>query len=230
MLNTNRRWPYGFLDELWQYYEPGSDESTLTLDMTNDKELIGTIEYVLTVCDLSDREKQILRKHYQYHVTYNELGQEFGITNSRAREIALHALRKLRRNSLYKGILLHGVAAYARQNYEIKLDYEFNRRVDERVEQIRKDERECRKRGLQFRRLKAKNSGGDVTEKSQITDLDLSVRSFNALLRSGKRTVADILDIKDRDSLMSIKCLGVKSANEILSKLAGRGFDVGHLV
>ena len=141
-----------------------------------------------------------------------------------------HALRKLRRNSLYKGILLHGVAAYARQNYEIKLDYEFNRRVDERVEQIRKDERECRKRGLQFKRLKAKNSGGDVTEKSQIADLELSVRSFNALLRSGKRTVADILDIKDRDSLMSIKCLGVKSANEILSKLAGKGFDVGHLV
>lgn len=69
-----------------------------------------------------------------------------------------------------------------------------------------------------------------MTEKSQIADLELSVRSFNALLRSGKRTVADILNIKDRDTLMSIKCLGAKSANEILSKLAGRGFDVGHLV
>ena len=81
---------YGFLDDFWQYTEFSSDEETQALDITNDKELTGTVEYVLTVCSLSDKELQILRKHYQQNITYREIGREYGVTGSRAREIARH--------------------------------------------------------------------------------------------------------------------------------------------
>ena len=151
MMNNNRKWPYGFLDDFWQHTEFSSDEETQALDITNDKELTGSVEYVLTVCGLSDKELHILRKHYQQHITYREIGREYGVTGSRVREIASHAMSKLRKNSLYKGILLHGIAAFARQRYKMRMTSEFKKSVEERVAQIRQDEHECRMRGLQFK-------------------------------------------------------------------------------
>ena len=229
-MNTTRRWPYGFLDAFWRFHDPVVDEEISAKKLTNDKELTATVDYVLTTCNLSDREKSIIRLYYQQNMTYREAGREFGISSGRAQQIAVKAIIKLWHNSFYRGILLHGIAAYARQSYKIRMDYEFSRRVDERVDQIRKDERECRKRGLVFRWTGEKKPSGQLTYKSQIADLDLSVRAFNALARSGKRTVADVLELKDKASLLKIKCLGVKSADEILDKLTNKGFDVGHLV
>ena len=230
MMYSNRRWPYGFLDDFWQHTEFSSDEETQALNITNDKELSGSIEYVFTVCDLSDKELQILRKHYQQHVSYREIGRELGITGPRVQQIANNAMNKLRKNSLYKGILLRGVAAYARQRYKMRMTYEFEKSVEARVAQIRQDEHECRMRGLQFRPQGNDKESHRLTQKSKINELNLSVRSFNALMRSGRKTISDILDIKNRESLMSIRNLGVKSADEILHSLRRNGFDVAHLL
>ncbi len=230
MMNNNRRWPYGFLDDFWQYTVFSSDEETQALDITNDKELTGSVEYVLTVCSLSDKELQILRKHYQQHITYRDIGREYGVTGSRVREIASHAMSKLRKNPLYKGILLHGIAAFARQRYKMRMTSEFEKSVEERVAQIRQDEHECRMRGLQFRPQGKDKESNHLTSKSKIADLNLSVRSFNALMRSGRKTISDLLDIKNRETLLSIRNLGVKSADEILKTLQRKGFDVAHLL
>lgn len=54
-----------------------------------------------------------------------------------------------------------------------------------------------------------------------ISDLGLSVRSFNCLKRANFNTVRDILAYIDKEgnSLRNIRNLGVRSENEILSKL-----------
>jgi DNA-directed RNA polymerase, alpha subunit/40 kD subunit len=228
MMYRERRWPLGFLDGFWKHAElPLNEETPAT---TNDKELTGTVEYVLTVCNLSDREVQILRKHYQQHIPYREIGREYGITGARVNQIIDRAMTKLWQNSLYRGILLHGVAAYARQRYKMRMTSEFERSVKERVTEIRRLEHLCRMNGLHPRHLENDNESGPLTRRSGIIDLGLSARSFNALMRAGRKTISDVLDLKNREALMDIRSLGEKCANEILKTLQCKGFDVAHLL
>lgn len=61
-----------------------------------------------------------------------------------------------------------------------------------------------------------------VNEKvSQFTieDIDLSVRSYNALKRSGISTVNDLIESISSCSLLRIRNLGKKSINEIKTRL-----------
>ena len=50
--NSIRKWPYGFLDEFWQW----EDYQYKPPEISDANELIGSIEYVLAVCKLKDRE------------------------------------------------------------------------------------------------------------------------------------------------------------------------------
>ena len=230
MANTDRRWPYGFLDAFWSNHRINEGEVTSGMEITNDKELTGTVEYILAVSNLSDREKTIIRRRYQERKTYREIGKEFGITESTVLDIIHRAVSKLRRNSFYKNVLFCGVAAYARQNYEQRTTWEIDQRVDERVAQILQDERECRRRGLYFRRKSERKSNSHLTDSSRIAELDLSVRSYNALMHSGRKTISDILILKDRGSLLRIENIGGKNADEIIIALQRNGFDAKHLM
>ena len=51
-----------------------------------------------------------------------------------------------------------------------------------------------------------------------ILDLDLSVRSYNCLKRSGIETIKD-LTLKTLDEVQDIKNLGKKSLKEIIDKM-----------
>ena len=57
--------------------------------------------------------------------------------------------------------------------------------------------------------------------KTDITDLNLSVRSYNCLKRAGCNTVGDILRLleKDEGGLRRIRNLGVRSEAEILKNV-----------
>jgi DNA-directed RNA polymerase subunit alpha len=56
-----------------------------------------------------------------------------------------------------------------------------------------------------------------------IEDLDLSVRAYNCLKRSGLMTVRDIL-MKSEDELLALRNFGRKSYDELKAKLVERGF------
>ena len=57
-----------------------------------------------------------------------------------------------------------------------------------------------------------------------IEDLDLSVRSFNCLKRSGAKTLRDLTEMT-RDDLMKVRNLGKKSIEEVIEKLDSLGFS-----
>lgn len=57
-----------------------------------------------------------------------------------------------------------------------------------------------------------------------IEDLDLSVRSFNCLKRSGAKTLRDLTEMT-RDDLMKVRNLGKKSMEEVIEKLDSLGFS-----
>ena len=72
---------------------------------------------------------------------------------------------------------------------------------------------------------------GGRDEKSQlheklIEDLDLSVRVFNSLKRTGIITVGDVLDMLERgpDAMLAIRNFGEKSLDELVAKLKEKGY------
>ncbi len=59
-----------------------------------------------------------------------------------------------------------------------------------------------------------------------IEELDLSVRVFNSLKRTGITTVGDVLDMLDRgaDAMLAIRNFGEKSLDELVEKLQAKGY------
>jgi DNA-directed RNA polymerase subunit alpha len=59
-----------------------------------------------------------------------------------------------------------------------------------------------------------------------IENLDLSVRVFNSLKRTGITTVGDVLELleKGEEAVMSIRNFGEKSLDELRQKMQEKGF------
>lgn len=59
-----------------------------------------------------------------------------------------------------------------------------------------------------------------------IEELDLSVRVFNSLKRTGITTIGDVLDMLDRgpDAMLAIRNFGEKSLDELVAKLREKGY------
>ena len=59
-----------------------------------------------------------------------------------------------------------------------------------------------------------------------IENLDLSVRVFNSLKRTGITTVGDVLDLleKGETAVMSIRNFGEKSLDELRQKMQEKGY------
>ena len=224
---TIREWPYGFLDKFWEcqydHYQPP--------EITDTKELIGSVEYVLAVSKLKDREIEIIRKRFQQLKTYQEIGTDYSISPSAAREACQHALMRLHRNPRYKAILSMGIAAYTRCNYKIVWTMEFDRLVEEQVREIRRDDYRywSRRFGINPETVKARQSDPRAMG-TQLSDLKLSVRSYTCLQNAGCKTVDDVLTFKNKEALLAIRNLGAKSYDEIIRVLKEQGFDVSHLM
>ena len=60
---------------------------------------------------------------------------------------------------------------------------------------------------------------------SSVDDIDFSVRSSNALKRTGLMQVEDIVDAIADESLMRVRNLGKKSYNEIQTKILALGYS-----
>jgi DNA-directed RNA polymerase subunit alpha len=59
-----------------------------------------------------------------------------------------------------------------------------------------------------------------------IEELDLSVRVFNSLKRTGITTIGDVLDMLQRgpDAMLAIRNFGEKSLDELVAKLRDKGY------
>ena len=64
----------------------------------------------------------------------------------------------------------------------------------------------------------AENKVENKANMMTLEDLDLSVRSYNCLKRSGIKTVQDLCNMKESE-LMTVRNLGKKSHKEIIEKL-----------
>ena len=59
---------------------------------------------------------------------------------------------------------------------------------------------------------------------TEVKDLDLSVRSYNALMRAGCKTVGEAITAINENKLFSVRNLGVKSIAEIRRMILEYGY------
>ncbi len=166
---------------------------------------------------LTEREQDILRQRYGEKMTLRAIGQIHGVGQERIRQIIARALRRLRhpsRVNMFKAVPL---AAMVEQNIKYQ-----------------KLSREYELLATAFEMLTAKKADPEVvvtlaelavTMQTPISDLGLSVRSFNCLKRAGKNTLRDIAEMTE-DDLLQIRNLGRKSAEEIIGKIKSYGLDL----
>lgn len=209
-------YPYNLLDTIFK--EP------IQFILTDDQ--LAGLDYAMS-STLTEREITGLKLYYEEGLTLREIGLHFNVTQERARQILAKAIRKLRHPSRTKTIM-YGFEGRQKLNEWAKKEKEL-------------DEQYCaeyiEKKQAWIEKINAINNPPEQEEQStesKIEDpidcMELSVRSYNALLRAlsysdpNNRlhwicTVGDVVNYIKTGNLLRIRNLGKKSAVEILTKL-----------
>lgn len=195
---------------------------------------IGNVEVAMCMCRLTEREKIVLRTRYVRGLNLNETAKEFGLSRERIRQIEAKALRKMRgpngnmRAPVY--IMEHGAKAYV----EMRIERGIQERIDARRAELEKEyqtkmaelNRIIEERGLEPIPATVVDEARENVMVTQTEELNLSVRAYNCLKRSGCDTVRDILrKYPTYEDAMKIRNLGRKSMEEVSVVLRGYGVN-----
>ena len=198
-------YPENLLSELFR------DEDTAVV-LPADFEI--SLEYTLwKLSKQHERGVEILLKRYRDKKSYEQIGNEYGVTRERVRQIVARMIRYLRHPSRLN-IIRHGISGMIdiHGQEEYKKGYNLGYRDGY---SSAKDEEVSYKATVE--RLNP-----------NIEDMDLSVRSFNCLMRAGLKTANDIAKL-DFNQLSRIRNLGRKSLNEVVQRMEELGFDTRHM-
>lgn len=166
---------------------------------------------------LTEREQGVIMHRFQRKLTLEQCGKEYGLTRERIRQIEAKAIRKLRhptRTNMIKSVPLTELQAMHTEYCKLKDDYEWLKKAFESLTAQKAEPGVIIPMAEHASRLEM-----------PIEELDLSVRSYNCLKRSGKKTLRDIVEMTESE-LMDIRNLGSKSASEIRAKLTEYGLGL----
>ena len=210
-----------------------------SIPVMNSNEMKCKIDNLLDE-NLSEREKQIIILRFgldgNKRKTLNECTKLLDttgprITGQRVREIESRAIRKLRR-VIYQIFKTNTILEKKFDNFSLSRrtigilyrkgiytnDELYDFTLTEKISDDMKIDI------LRFLYLSNK-SDDDKQEVISIDDLELSVRAYNCLYRSGVRLIEDITN-KTVDDLMKIRNMGRRSLEEILIKLKDLGYEL----
>ena len=167
---------------------------------------------------LSEKEETMLILRYRHNATLKEIGNYYGVTMERARQIIKGGLKRL--NHPTRWILVEkGLNAYIKD----RIDAE----VSKKVEQALSEEY---KRGYNDA-LAVINSGDDPhaaavdkIKDTPLIDAKFTTRTYNVLRRAGLNTIGDILNRNNVEQIMSINHMTTRTGLEIVNKLHEYGF------
>lgn len=211
-------YPYNLLDDIFQE----EFDHIVTED-----EMDGLNSALAT---LNEREQDLLYLKYQESKSLREIGAIYNKTQSWAQQIIARAVRKLRHPSRSRTILYgengsKRLKALNEKEAELKareLNLELLISELEELNIHEAEITETRKKrlepGYDDPRPSPYKHGGYYYSQA-FEDLDLSVRSFNCLVRTGCDTVTKIIDAIREGTIIKIVNLGQKSVIEIIEKL-----------
>ena len=207
-------WPYNLLDDI--------------LGVPFNHMLTEDEECGLNACldMLSPREKKIILAYYKDGMTLAAIGKDQNVTAERIRQIQAKGVRKLRHPSQLNYIR-YGESGNKYRKELAERELECSER-EEKIEQFLKanDLKEEFFTNVQERfNTNIAYDEAPVTAKGHVgyseafMSLDLSVRSFNCLVRADCHTVADVMQ-KIRDgSIIKIRNFGPKCLVEVIEKV-----------
>lgn len=173
---------------------------------------------------LTIREQQCLHLYFDEEKTLDEIGKIYGVRRERSRQIISKALRKLRHPSKL-AMIKYGIKGQEIANLEsIEKDIDARRaRIDEKVKELNESLAELEEKQHYIEDISGKTCSLKSNEIDELfAELDLSVRSYNALKRAGCTSVNDILNLFKDGSIMKVRNLGRKSIEEIMNKLSAK--------
>ena len=184
------------------------------------KDILQTAETAIDT--LRDREKTVILMRYKDGMTLGEIGNHFGLTRERIRQIEKKAIMKLGAKSLRRKWLI-GLEEDERISKEAE-----EQREQRRIEAQKAFEEEERQRiAKEFELSQNAELCGTAFMNTPLEDLDLDVRSFNCLMRfSDIRTIGQLIEKKLSlgddafyDWLLSLTQLGRKTAEHIIDRI-----------
>lgn len=201
--NIGSEYPLNLLDavdsdNVWQYPVPA--------------DINGTVEYLLHTF-LSQRENDILHQRFKLCKTYAEIGEIYQITGERVRKIEEKALNRLRNPGCMK-YLQNGIFKATQIDINNAAEQAVSAELSTAVAYLR--ELLINKTNFLDERPVI------VTAKTEIEDLNLSVRCYNSVKRAGINKVGDLEKMTFRE-LRLIRNLGKHSLDELIGKLAEQG-------
>ena len=221
-----KTWPWNLVSDIItrKYDYPSDDEAYQKAVKEN--QLFTAKLYVPgfleALEDLTDREQKVLRLRYEEGMTYEQTGNEFGVTRERIRQVEEKAMRKLRNPFFAKQYIL----VDAKTTQDLKKE---NENLMLQVITLRdKLTKIYEAVGCKADVAKEKASEPIKPEPEHmhsIDNMELSVRSYNCLCRAGIKTI-DQLRGKTGQDLMKVRNLGRKSMIEVIEKAKEWGIDI----
>lgn len=166
--------------------------------ITDDELMRYDLRKILYGDFLSEQEKKILELRFKYRLTLDETAAEMQRTRERIRQIEAKALRKIR-------VRKHKLRLYTLEE------------VTEMIEN-------ARERWLAEMDEEEKQKSNGIDDQG-IEELDLSIRTYNCLIRKGIKTIGDIKhfdqnqDKKKYSYWQSVRNLGKRSLEELRTKM-----------
>lgn len=205
----NTTYPQNLIDAIAKYI--GVE---LSVDYSREDVLNG-ISAAISM--LTDQEQKMVIMRYRYHYNLEEVGSQFGVTNERARQIIVRALRKLtvkpRRLLMTEGLEGY-IEAEAKRSSESKI------KIALRQEYMRGYED-----GYAVALgNKVENNTAPEDQAILVTDLNLPIRATNCLVRANLGTLDKVLAVASAEDIRKIRNLGVKSSATIAKRLNDLGF------
>lgn len=194
-------YPFNLLDKLygnWVVFH----KINLTKDLTKDLDEIFN-KY------LTEREETVLKLKYASNLTLEMIGIIFNVNKERIRQIEGRAIRKLRKNGIMELILYS-----TRKERESALE---DIKVLEL--QIKKHEKTLINYNQTPVTSYTNDKKYDSLLKKDLDQLNISIRTYNSLIRADLRTIEDVLKIITDVKLLNIRSFGKKAFFELLSAL-----------
>jgi len=177
-------------------------------ETNGDVHVRGVMDAIKT---LDDREQRILESYYRYDMMHKQIGEKFGISAARAKQIILKALWKLRHPSRSK-------------NFSVS---EMKKKYDELVESKNDTINAL------YNQIESLLKGEPASEmilaeldnrKTNVYELGIMPRTYSLLLGAGLHKVESILAIDNPDDLMKIHGFGKALMFEVITKMREHGY------
>lgn len=198
-------WPYNLMDDV--FGKPW-------VDVLTEDQIAGINA---AIAGLTPREKETLLLYYRDGLTLDAIAGEYGLTRERERQIIAKAVRKLRAPHR-KNLMMCGVKGAEEQSY---LNH-YRNELDKEAAALQAYEKQLTEKKVQLCDAAMGMSAPDMPPSSwgmDLSEMDLSVRSYNCLHRRGCRTLGDVINVVKSGNLFYVRNLGRKSAEEILGKI-----------